>query len=115
LCCSPAFQPIFPVKDKNCLVVVRVEDDFLSEIENTFCDIFIGFLRPNGSLPMGSVVLFGSVSHLGTRGLNGNAACPRLAPRWVPEWKLSRGSRYLSAELELETFSTWMPGYRALA
>jgi hypothetical protein len=55
------------------VVVIRVEDGYLSEIENSFRDIFAEFLRPNGSLPNGSVIMIGSLSHLGTRGLGGYA------------------------------------------
>ncbi len=66
-----AFPPILPAKDNKCVVVVLVEDGFLSEIENSFRDIFAKFLRPNSLLPTGSVVLIGSVSHMGAKGLGG--------------------------------------------
>ncbi len=69
-----AFPPVLPAKDNKCVVVIRVEDGYLSEIENSFCDIFVEFLRPNGSLPNGSVILIGSLSHLGARGLGGYTA-----------------------------------------
>ncbi len=68
-----AFPPILPAKENKCVVVIRVEDGYLSEIENSFRDIFAEFLRPNGSLPNGSVIMIGSLSHLGTRGLGGYA------------------------------------------
>jgi hypothetical protein len=68
-----AFLPILPAKDNKCVVVVRVEDGFLSEIENSFKDIFAEFVRPNGMLPTGSVILLGSVSHMGAKGLDAYA------------------------------------------
>ncbi len=54
----------------NCPLIIRVEDGLLSEIEGTFFDYWKEFLKPLGSLPMGSVILIGSMSHLGTRGLS---------------------------------------------
>jgi hypothetical protein len=68
-----AFPPVVPGKDKKCLVVVRVEDGLLSEIENSFLDLFAEFVSPNGRLPTGSVVMVGSMSHLGARGLDSYA------------------------------------------
>jgi hypothetical protein len=68
-----AFPPILPAKDNKCVVVVRVEDGLLSEIENSFKDIFAEFVRPNGFLPTGSVVLLGSVSHMGAKGIDAYA------------------------------------------
>ncbi len=69
-----AFPPILPARENKCVVVFRVEDGYLSEIKNSFRDIFAEFLRPNGSLPNGSVILIGSLSHMGSRGLGGYAA-----------------------------------------
>jgi hypothetical protein len=46
------------------------EDGLLSETENAFGDIFAEFVSPNGYLPTGSVVLVGSVTHLGARGVD---------------------------------------------
>ncbi len=66
-----AFPPILPAKDNKCVVVVQVEDGFLSEIENSFRDIFAEILGPNSLLPTGSVILIGSVSHMGAKGLGG--------------------------------------------
>jgi hypothetical protein len=68
-----AFPPILPAKNKRCVVVVRVEDGLLSEIENSFVDLFADFCSPTGRLPVGSVVLLGSMSHLGARGLDSYA------------------------------------------
>jgi hypothetical protein len=66
-----AFPPMIPGCDGRCVVIVRVEDGFLFEIEQAFGDIFAELLSPNGSFPRGSVVLLGSISHLGGRGLVG--------------------------------------------
>jgi hypothetical protein len=68
-----AFPAILPATDNNCVVVVRVEDGLLSEIENAFCDLFAEFLTPGGGLPRGSLIMIGSLSHLGTRGLDSYA------------------------------------------
>ncbi len=68
-----AFPPILPAKNKKCVVIVRVEDGLLSEIENSLVDLFADFCAPTGRLPVGSVVLLGSVSHLGARGLDSYA------------------------------------------
>ncbi len=58
------FPPILPGKDKKCLVVVR------GRRWPSFRNIFAEFVSPNGYLPTGSVVLVGSVTHLGARGLD---------------------------------------------
>ncbi len=68
-----AFPPILPAKNKKCVAIVHVEDGLLSEIENSFVDIFAEFCAPTGCLPVGSVVLLGSMSHLGARGLDSYA------------------------------------------
>ncbi len=65
-----AFPPVMPDNDGNCVIIVRTEDGLLAEIEQAFVDIFAEFVSPNGSLPRGSVVLIGSVSHLAARGLS---------------------------------------------
>jgi hypothetical protein len=52
------------------VVVVRVEDGILSELASVFSDVFAGFLSPVGSLPLGSVVLLGSLSHLSKWGIS---------------------------------------------
>jgi hypothetical protein len=64
-----AFPALLPTDDGRCLVVVRVEDGALSELVSVFCDIFARNVSPAGSLPPGSVVLLGSLSHLSMRGL----------------------------------------------
>jgi hypothetical protein len=64
-----AFPALLPTDDGRCLVVVRVEDGALSELVSVFCDIFARSVSPAGSLPPGSVVLLGSLSHLSMRGL----------------------------------------------
>ena len=63
------FPPIVPAKDGKCLVVVRVEDGLLSEIESVLSDRFKAFVKPHGALPPGSVIMIGSLSHLRARGL----------------------------------------------
>jgi hypothetical protein len=65
-----AFLAALPTDDGRCLVVVRVEDGALSELTSVFCDIFAGSVAPAGSLPPGSVVLLGSLSHLSMRGIS---------------------------------------------
>jgi hypothetical protein len=40
------------------------------ELEEVFSDRFISFCKPHGSLPSGSVILVGSMSHLAKNGLN---------------------------------------------
>jgi len=63
------FPPILPTSDGKCLIVVRVEDGILSEIESVLADRFKAYLKPHGTLPPGSVVCVGSLSHLRARGL----------------------------------------------
>jgi hypothetical protein len=50
-----------------------VEDGLLSEIESAFKDLFAEFLTPGGGMPRGSLILIGSLSHLGARGLDSYA------------------------------------------
>ena len=52
-----------------CVVVVRVEDGTLAEVRLTLMDLLHRFVPPTGSLPSGSVVLTGSIAHLGRVGL----------------------------------------------
>jgi hypothetical protein len=68
-----AFPAILPAMDSNCVVIVRVEDGLLSEIENAFRDLFAETLTTGGGLPRGSLIMIGSLSHLGTRGLDSYA------------------------------------------
>ena len=63
------FPATLPASDSNCVIVVRVEDGLLSEIENAFYDRFRAFLHPHGSLSPGSAILIGSVAHLHAKGL----------------------------------------------
>jgi len=63
------FPPIAPTDDGKCLVIVRVEDGSLSEIESALTDRFKAYVKPHGSLPAGSVVVIGSLSHLRARGV----------------------------------------------
>jgi hypothetical protein len=64
-----SFPPMLPGKNKNCAVIVGVEDGLLRKFVSTFSDLFAEFLKPRGFLPSGSVVLQGPLSHLGTGGL----------------------------------------------
>jgi hypothetical protein len=67
------FPPMLPSGRGDCVLVIRVEDGLLSEIESTFIDYVFGGGMTEGGLPVGSVVIVGSVSHLGTRGLGSYA------------------------------------------
>ncbi len=51
-------------------VIIRVEDSELWELEEVFYYRFKCFCKPHGSLPSGSLVLVGSMSHLAKNGLN---------------------------------------------
>jgi len=65
------FPPVLPpTGDGNCTVIIRVEDSELWELEEVFYDRFKCFCKPHGSLPSGSLVLVGSMSHLAKNGLN---------------------------------------------
>jgi hypothetical protein len=64
-----AFPPHLPTDDGRCVVVIRVEDGVLSELVSVFKDIFATFVGNAGGFPPGSVILFGSLSHLGRRGV----------------------------------------------
>jgi hypothetical protein len=63
------FPAMVPAGGGGCMVIVRVEDGTLSEIEGAFADRLRAHLRPHGSIPAGSVILVGSLSHLRARGL----------------------------------------------
>jgi hypothetical protein len=63
------FPAVLPSATGACVVVVRVEDGLLEEIENTFADRFKAFLHPHGGLGAGSVIAIGSLSHLKSKGL----------------------------------------------
>ncbi len=47
------FPPVLPTEDGNCVVVIRVEDGRLFEIENVFKDIFKKTLGSCGQAPRG--------------------------------------------------------------
>ncbi len=65
------FPPVLPpTGDGNCTVIIRVDDSELWELEEVFYDRFKSFCKPHGSLPSGSLVLVGSMSHLAKNGLN---------------------------------------------
>ena len=63
----PAMLPAS--KMGQCAMVVRVEEGSLVEIRCTVRDLLSRFLPPAGTLPGGSVVLTGSVAHMGRVGL----------------------------------------------
>ena len=63
------FPAVVPARGGDCLLVVRVEDGLLSDLESVFADRFRAFLKPHGSLTPGSVVMVGSISHLRACGL----------------------------------------------
>jgi hypothetical protein len=67
------FPPVLPADDGKCVVVIRVEEGRLFEIEKAFGDVFAGHCAPHGRLPQGSVVLVGSLSHLSRYGLESYA------------------------------------------
>ena len=55
---------------ESCVAVLRVEDGKLSDLELLFRDVFLKDVSPAGSLPHGSVVMVGSVTHLSLSGLS---------------------------------------------
>jgi hypothetical protein len=61
-----AVPPTLPSSNKNCILIVRVDNGLLEEIQSSFIDFFAEFFKPNGGLPTRSVVLVGSLSRLGT-------------------------------------------------
>jgi hypothetical protein len=68
-----AFPPMLPSSRGDCVLVIRVEGGLLTEIESTFFDYAFGGGLTDGGLPVGSVIMVGSVTHLGTRGLGSYA------------------------------------------
>jgi hypothetical protein len=60
------FSPSLPTDEKRCVVIVRLEDCLLSEQPGLLKEFFG---NRTGYLPEGSVLMFGSVSHLAARGL----------------------------------------------
>jgi hypothetical protein len=60
------FPPMILSGRGDCVMVIRVEDGLLSEIESTFFDYVFGGGLTEGGLPVGSVIMIGSVTHLGT-------------------------------------------------
>jgi hypothetical protein len=71
--CDQNFPPILPTIDGRCLIIVRVEDARLFELEKTLKEILLGIFDPHGRLPVGSAVLVGSLTHLGSHGLESYA------------------------------------------
>ena len=65
------FSPFVPAnRGESCMMVIRAEDGLLGDLDGIFRDVFKDFMRPIGSLPQGSVVLIGSLSHLSLLGLS---------------------------------------------
>jgi hypothetical protein len=64
-----SFPSVLPAAEGDCVVILRVEDALLGELVEAFADRFKCRLFPHGSLPPGSVILIGSLSHLQARGL----------------------------------------------
>ena len=52
------------------MMVICAEDGLLGDLEGIFRDVFKDYMRPVGSLPQGSDVLIGSLSHLSLLGLS---------------------------------------------
>ncbi len=73
LCAIKNFPPVLPAKEGKCLVVIRVEDGRLFELERAFKDVFISHCASHSKLPLGSTVLVGSLSHLGRFGFESYA------------------------------------------
>ena len=63
------FPAILPARVGDCVAIIRVEDGLIHELERALLDRFKAFLSPHGSLPTGSAILVGSLSHLHARGL----------------------------------------------
>ena len=51
-------------------MVIRAKDGLVGDLEGIFRDVFKDYTRPVGSLPQGSVILIGSLSHLSLLGLS---------------------------------------------
>ena len=51
------------------MLVVRAEDGMLGDLEGVFRDVFRDQIKPNGTLPQGSVILVGSLSHMTLLGI----------------------------------------------
>jgi hypothetical protein len=64
------FPPALPTDEKRCCVVLRLEDCMLNEQPGILKEFFG---NRQGYLPEGSLLLFGSVSHLAARGLENYA------------------------------------------
>jgi hypothetical protein len=60
------FPPSLPTDEKRCVVVIRLEDCLLYEQPGLLKEFFG---NRAGYLPEGSTLVFGSISHLSTRGL----------------------------------------------
>jgi hypothetical protein len=92
------FPPVLPpTGDSNCTVIIRVEDCELWEPEEVFLDRFRPFCKPHGSLPSGSVILVGSMSHLAKNGLNFYALIlVETMTGWPAGWDLASMSSLFS-------------------
>ena len=68
---GPVLPPSYHSKmSESCVAVLRVEDGKLSDLDLLFRDVFRKHVSPAGSLPPGSVVMVGSVTHLSLSSLS---------------------------------------------
>jgi len=58
------FTPLLPLKENSCPAIIRIEDGSLKELGDSFC-----CLLGEHTLPEGSVMAIGSMSHLQKAGL----------------------------------------------
>ena len=66
-----SFPPLITSKmSESCVAVLRVEDGKLSDLDLLIRDVFRKHVSPAGSLPHGSVVMVGSVTHLSLSSLS---------------------------------------------
>jgi hypothetical protein len=64
------FPPSLPTDEERCCVITRLEDCLLSEFPGLLKEFFG---NRTGYLPEGSILYFGSLSHLSMRGIETNA------------------------------------------
>lgn len=69
------FPAILPAKEGLCPIIVRVEDGTMADLLSVFYERFKAFVSPHGTLPPGSVILIGSLSHLVAKGLEDYCEC----------------------------------------
>jgi len=64
-----SFPALVPASEGLCPIVIRVEDGYVDELTDVLLDRFKAYSKPHGSLPQGSVILIGSLTHIRVRGL----------------------------------------------